>query len=127
MCVCVCVCAIAAVITMRSGVTVPTPLSDLQEIRHVLQLSAPRHRSNPLFRHLIKADLPWMPCVSAVAGWYASVSASGSGVGVGVGEGEGGLESRLVAHNSSHYAALASRLAEDRYHCLSLPVCCMTD
>ena len=76
-----------------------TPTKDLLEIRHELQQHAPRHRNNPLYRHLLReSDVPWMPSWSAVAGWFDQV----------------GLGPQLVANSSADYVALASRLAMDR-------------
>ena len=90
------------VITLRNGVTLSTPLKDLREVKHIVQQHAPRHRSNPLYRQLLRGDdLPWSPSISSIASWYDTV----------------GLSTRLIAENISMYATLASHIASNRYLC----------
>jgi hypothetical protein len=76
-----------------------TPQKDLREIKHIIQQHAPRHRSNPLYRQLLRGDdIPWGPSISSIAGWYEHT----------------GLADQLVADNITMYAALASKLASNR-------------
>jgi hypothetical protein len=87
------------VITLRTGVLHSTPPKDLREIKHIIQQHAPRHRSNPLYRQLMRGDdIPWGPTITSVAGWYDQV----------------GLSEQLVADNITMYSTLASRLASNR-------------
>lgn len=91
-------------VTLASGVALSTPAKDLKEMRHNLQHHAPRHRSNPLYRLLLRADAPWALSYSSVAGWYEQV----------------GLADQLVGRNISHYAQIAAKMASDRFF-LSTP------
>lgn len=93
------------VITLRSGTPLSTPHKDLRELKHLTQQDAPRHRTNPLYRQLLRGDdIPWATSVSAAAGWYENTP----------GAAQYELASKLVAENISMYATLASRLASNR-------------
>lgn len=81
---------------MANGVRFETPVKELEEVRSLLVQSR-KHTANPMYRLIMKSDVPWGRALSSVAGFYRRV----------------GLMS-LVANNTLEYIAIAQRLALTR-------------
>jgi len=86
------------VITMASGARLSTPLHDLKEVRTHLLHYKQHLQGNPLSQYITHFDIPWLPCVSSISGFYESV----------------GLSEFFVANSTAVYSELAANLALDR-------------
>lgn len=105
------------VVTMRSGVTLHTPIDELHAMRKGL-LNTRKFESNPIYKYLMKHDIPWIPTNSPLAGFYHRLSsifrenivnntrtANGN---------SSTIEELLVANSSTEYADIVKKLASSK-------------
>lgn len=97
------------VVVMNNGIFLPTPKSDLSEVRGHLRNTASRFISTSLYQTMMRSNnsgvgnIPWSPTLSPLAGFYSRL----------------GLARELVANSTNDYFNIASKLANDReyaYH-----------
>ena len=100
------------VITMRSGVLLNTPESELRMLRQKLVRAAHLRQNftdeynlkiiEKQLAYILNNDVPWQPTISTVAGFYKRSNPIL------------GLENALVANDTAHYFRIAAEIALNR-------------
>lgn len=90
------------VLSMRCGAVAATGLSDEASLQALLagEVLRQQQRSSAVYRAALRGQVPWKASVGVVEAFYRSAGR--------------GLWAGLVAHNASHYHALATALLSDR-------------
>ena len=98
------------VLSMRSGAVGHTGIDDDGAARAVLGSEAVRlqQKHNTVYRAVLRGQVKWKAQIGAAEGFYRAARR--------------GLAAQLVAHNASHYFALASALLGDRERGYSLRI-----